>query len=215
MFAPGRIGWMVLGVVFSVATGEEPKPRDIFDFGDEEPAPQPLVIDAAKRADVPGSQALAVGSRQVKEKYKKEYAKGSTEPSATAVRLKKCAEAEPQGSPARFVLYRDARDLAAGCADGTMAVSLSKLLIREYKLEPGPTLAGTIADASRAAQTPEACRLVAESAMECMRELNNAQLPKQALQIEPMARSLAERSRDAELKRRVEQLVGQIKGAKG
>jgi hypothetical protein len=119
----------------------------------------------AARLPVPDEAAIEKAQVLVKEVYKADFArKKPAELVEFARKLLKTADETPDNPAARFVLYREARDLAARGGDVGVALDAAAALGRTFAVNPGAVTAATLAAVVRArVATP---RTIVEAALE-------------------------------------------------
>ncbi|MDB5308311.1 MAG: hypothetical protein JWO38_2513 [Gemmataceae bacterium] len=135
----------------------EPKPKD------PEPRPGPKPVD---RKPVPDDAALTQAETQVREKLKDDYAKKSVaEKKAFATKLIGLAEKQADDPVARYVMLRDARDVAVETADAVLAAEAVDGLARWYEVEGGRLKHAALEKIREATTSAAALRAVAEVAL--------------------------------------------------
>src|SRR5439155_21454636 len=118
---------------------------------------------AAGRADdrspVPPAADVARAEATVKELFKADYAKTKTaDRVALAAKFLRDATDAKEEPAARFVLLREARDLAAKAGDPTLALQAADELVTQFKVPPGETRVKVISPPIAAASTPAATK---------------------------------------------------------
>jgi hypothetical protein len=114
-----------------------------------EPAPAPQVPDGAKLRDA---------EKLIRDRFKSDYARASaTDKRALAEKLLGFAEREKTDPAARFVLLRDARDLAAQSVDLALALAAIDELAKSYGLDVTEMTAAALATAAKNLRTAAQC----------------------------------------------------------
>jgi hypothetical protein len=121
--------------------------------------------EAANRAPVPTDAAVARAEAAVRQVLKDEYAKKSAaEKKALAQKLIKLAEETADDAAARYVMLRDARDLAEGVADPALALQAVDGLAKWYQVEASAQQMATLEKILAATANPAAVKVIAETA---------------------------------------------------
>jgi WD40 repeat protein len=134
------------------------------------PSPAPKAPPAAekappKRAAVPSKDEQADAEKLIKKRYEAEYKKPA-ERGDLARKLLDKAKATNDDPTGRFVLLREARDLAAQAADPVTALQAADQLVQLYEVDAPLDMKQTaLAAAAKAATTAAASKAVAESAL--------------------------------------------------
>jgi hypothetical protein len=119
--------------------------------------PAPQVPDGAK---------LKEAERQVRDRFKSDYARASAaDKRALAEKLLGYAQREKTDPAARFVLLRDARDLAAQAVDLTLATAAIADLAVSYGLEVTDMAAAALATAAKNLKTPAQCTALVDASL--------------------------------------------------
>jgi serine/threonine protein kinase len=168
-----------------------------------EPPPKPKT-EVAKpkdpRTPVPEGAALAKAEATIKELYKEDYAKVKhSEMSAFAERLLEQAGNTKDDSVLRFVLLREARDVAAKAADATLTLKAIEDLTREYALSGREMKTAALDKASKAAYTPERSGQIVEAILAVLDEALTADNYEEAIRLAKMAENSAYRSNNTSL----------------
>jgi hypothetical protein len=122
-----------------------------------EPMPGPQVPEAGK---------VREAERLIRDRFKSDYARASaTDKRALAEKLLGYAQREKADPVARFVLLREARDLAAQAVDLTISLAAVEELAKSYGLDPTEMAAGALATASKNLRTPAQGAALAEASL--------------------------------------------------
>jgi len=127
--------------------GGQPTPWKPPDTPKPEP-PKPVEI---RRLPVPDADAQAAALKEIRELFKEKYA-GTRKPDQkrALARLLLQQAVETRDNPAaRFMLYSEARDMAAAAGDANLLVAVVTAMGREYKLEWQVMAADTLVKAAR------------------------------------------------------------------
>lgn len=117
----------------------------------------------AARLPIPDEAAIEKADALVKDVYQADFAKKKpADQVAFARKLLKAADETPDNPAARFVLYREARDLAARGGDVGLALEAAAALGRTFAVNAGEMTAGTLESADRGRIAP--ARTIADAA---------------------------------------------------
>ena len=118
-------------------------------------------------APVPDGSAIEVAEKLVKDVYKAEYAKKKpADQLELASKLLKSAEETKEPSAAKFVMLREARDLAARGGDVAMALDAALATSQSFALKLAEIKAAVLEAAEKAKIAP--ARSIAEAALESL-----------------------------------------------
>jgi hypothetical protein len=134
----------------------------------EPPASPPAVVPEKPvlRAAVPDEAALAAAEKQVRDTYRADYAQRNPDGMlALAGKLLRLGQGPTETPAQRYVLLREARNLAALVPDPALSIQAVDEVAKVYAISPVPMKADALAAAARAARTPEANKGVADSAL--------------------------------------------------
>jgi hypothetical protein len=121
-------------------------------------------VRADDRAPVPAAADVAKAEATVKELFKADYAKTKAAArAALAAKFLKDAGDTKEEPAARFVLLREARDLAAKAGDPALALQAADELVAQFKVPAGETRVKVIGPLIAAASTPTATKATAEA----------------------------------------------------
>jgi WD40 repeat protein/serine/threonine protein kinase len=124
----------------------------------------------AKKAAVPDKGEQEEAEKLVKKRYEAEYKKPA-ERAALAAKLLEKAKATTDDPAGRYVLLREARDLAAQAGDAPAALLAADQLAQLYEVEDAAGMRLTALEGSaKAAATPAATRAVAEAGLALLEE---------------------------------------------
>jgi predicted Ser/Thr protein kinase len=140
-----------------------PKPRVEI----KPPAPVPPA-PTAQRTAVPDLNAQKDAEKLIREIYKADY--GRTAPSDKSLLAKKLLKlaVETKDDPTgKFVLLREARDLAAAGGDEPTVTQAIDELVREYQVDARAMRESTLLVIGQAARTPEEMRSFVQLALKC------------------------------------------------
>jgi serine/threonine-protein kinase len=188
---------------------ETPKPKP------ETRPPAPVV----KKAPVPAKKQQDDADALVRRELKAEFARKPAERGPLAQRLLTKAGATNDDPAGRFVLLRDARDVAAQAGDVLTALQAIDRLDQLYEGEDATDMkvaALTTAGKAAAAATTNAVPLnkaVAEGALEVLDRLVEAEAFDKALPLGPLAVAAARKTRDQALAGQVEARFREVKEA--
>ncbi|MDB5314135.1 MAG: hypothetical protein JWO38_8337 [Gemmataceae bacterium] len=157
------------------------------------------VTDAAPpdRAPVPPDEVQKKIEADVRGLYRAEYAKKfAADQRALAARLLQLG-LDTTGDPAaRYVLFREATDLAAKAADPALALKAVSHLAAEFRVD-GPALTAAVLEkAAAAAAVPSAHRAVAATALVAVDEAVRADRYDEAVRLAGLAARAAARAKD-------------------
>lgn len=136
-------------------TPPEPKRKPVKILPTQPPDPIPAV---AKRTPVPDPEKQAAADKLIRDLFKKDFlaARKPVEKQALAAKLIQQAEETKDDPAARFMLLREARELAAQAGDVAVALSAAEETIRTYEVEPTPLKLATLTAVSRGVATAAA-----------------------------------------------------------
>jgi hypothetical protein len=119
----------------------------------------------AARMPVPDETAIEKAEAVVKDVYKADFArKKPTDLVEFARKLLKAADETPDNPAARFVMYREARDLAVRGGDVGLALEAAATLGRTFEINTGELTAATLEAVDKGRVAP--ARVVADAAMD-------------------------------------------------
>src|ERR1051325_7940739 len=99
------------------------------------PVTLPKVIKAAVLPPVPDGKAQEEALRDIKEQFKTEYRAVGTERAAMAIKLMEAGTRDDVQPNARFVLLREARDMAAAAGAARISLAAARHLARRYSVD--------------------------------------------------------------------------------
>jgi WD40 repeat protein len=152
---------------------------------------------------VPNGAAQARAEALVKRILAEEYAAASKAPAARAKLVRLLWEQGKEtrdDDTLRFVLLREARDLAARSADAPVALLIVGELARAFAVDGSAMKVEALLQAQPAARTPEANRSVAHAALGLIGELLDADAPTLAARLAPALETAAGKAGDEALR---------------
>lgn len=190
------------------AEDEEPtkpiQPKPPVRVDDETPSkpaiskpPVPVAVQPRlpKKTPVPDLESQAKSEKEVKELYKAEYGKTKTADlkKLAAILLKQGVETKDNASD-RYVLLREARDLAARAGEFETALRAIEEMASDFAVSASDLKARALARAGEAALTPEAGKVLAEAAFGLIDEAIAADEFDAALRLAAVASSVARKA---------------------
>jgi choice-of-anchor C domain-containing protein len=128
---------------------------------------QSLGVGKAKKAPVPDVAAQEQAEKLIKKLFKKEYAKEDpADLLALSAELLKQGKSTNDDPPARFVLFREAANLAARAGDPEAAFSSLAILAEEFELDTLTLHVAVLTQAVPAVKTATAHHALAEAALD-------------------------------------------------
>lgn len=123
-------------------------------------------VNAGGATPVPGADVLAKEERQVRETFRADYAKTApADRAALAGKLLEAADRNPASSAPRYVMLREARDLASSAGAVEPALQAVSRLTQTFALDPLASRLDTMLKLSRSASAPEARQSLAQAAL--------------------------------------------------
>jgi hypothetical protein len=114
----------------------------------------------------PDADQKSLAETKIKELFKDEYAKSdATARIGLAVKLHQLGLDTKDDVAARFMLFREARDLAARAGDVTLALRAVDAIAKEYEIDSVAMKKLALSTAESAVRTPEGNKQLAESAL--------------------------------------------------
>jgi serine/threonine-protein kinase len=170
-----------------------------------EKQPDPPSAPPDTRRPVPSAEARQKARRLVREVFRPEYADQTVAGKrALAVRLLQQALETRDDLDARYLLFREARRLAAGCGDLTTTLRAVDHLNREYRVNALDLKTNALEAVGRAARTPAANQELAENAQATVEEAVDADSYEVAQCLLSLGLLAARRSGNTALVRRFE-----------
>jgi hypothetical protein len=164
---------------------------------------------AVQRAEAPDVREQARAAREAREVFQKEYAATGAGARRALARKLLAQGVETANDPAaRFVLFREARDLAAGAGDAAVACRAIELLDRYFAIDELAMTRETLARAAGARQGQGMGRgwgAIAFAANSAVRRAVMADDYETALRLLELAGNAARKSQDAELIRQAQE----------
>lgn len=125
-----------------------------------------FVLQAQDRLPVPPEADQAQAAKVVRDVFSAEFAKTAPADRVLLARKLLGQTEQTKDDPAtRYVLLREARDLANQAGDLALALEAIDGLCKVYAVEAGPLRAGALAAAAKGARMPEECRIFAQEAI--------------------------------------------------
>ena len=164
--------------------------------------PSMVAIAAAppERAPVPANDVLKKVETDVRALYRTEYAKkAAADLKALAAKLFQLG-LETRGDPvSRYVLFREAKDLAAKAADPVLVLKAITQLGAEFQIDELAMKADSLEAAGRAAAIPSAQRAVVVAALSTADEAVRVDRYEEAIRLSTLAARAAPKSKDEPL----------------
>jgi hypothetical protein len=154
--------------------------------------------EAPKRRPAPSPTAQAKADKLIRDVYKTEYA-AATEPEGKRKLLKILLEQAPKTEDdydARFVLFREAKDLAAQLGDAATALWVVDSLAKEYEINGLEMKALALEKASGATLTAKANRTLTNLILPLLADALEADDYETAGRLEALAVAAAKKARD-------------------
>ncbi len=165
------------------------------------------------RAAVPDRAAQVRAENAIRKIFKEEYARAERDPAAArelAAALLQQARDTTESPALRFVALREARDLAAGAGDITGAFQAVADLAREFAADPLLMKADVLTRAGQKATTPEAQRMLAETALTLVDEALGGEAPFEAVRLLGLAEEQATRAKSLALIARIQKRAREL-----
>ncbi len=141
---------------------EQPKPEP------QKPKPEAAKPVDEKKLEAPDAEAQAVAMKEVRELFRDRYfvAKDRDQKQEFAQLLLRQAAETRDNPTARFVLYGEARDMAAAAGDGRLLVAIITAMGREYRIDLKAMATDTLVKAAKKARDPAGNQSLARLALE-------------------------------------------------
>ncbi len=132
-----------------------------------EPPPAPV-----KKLPVPEAAKQTAAEKLIRDLFRKDYlaAKRPADKLTLAAKLMQQAEETKDDPAARFVLLREARDLASQAGDVSVALTAAEETIRGYEVEPLPLKLATLTAVGKITTTAAANKELAEAVLRVLDE---------------------------------------------
>jgi WD40 repeat protein len=169
---------------------------------------------SAGKLPVPDAAAQARAETLVKRILADDFARAAKDPAARGklVRLLWEQGKETRDDNAlRFVLLREARDLAARSADAPAALLILGDLARDFAVDEPALKVEALLQVRSAATTPEANRTLARLAVGVLGELLDADAPELAVRLAGAVEGAADRSADEKLRAEARRRAGEAR----
>jgi hypothetical protein len=164
------------------------------------PVRKPAEVPLRQQAPVPGADQQKAAEKLIRDVFKDEFAK--TSPADRLALVKKLIEQAldtKDDASARFVLLREARDLAASLGNADLAFRAIDMLGVDFKIEALKMKHSTLAAASKNARTAEELKDLAAYFLKLANEAALADDYETAVQAVASSASFARRSKDLPL----------------
>jgi serine/threonine protein kinase len=181
------------------SSGPEPvPPPQLIAEASREPAPK-VVSNPGNPADprtpVPEGARLTEAEAAIRDLYKEDYKKVKhSEMSAFADRLLEQADNAKDDPTTRYVLLREASDVAARAADADLAFKAIEALAHDFAVDGRTMKIVALEKSAREAHTPERSETLAETAVSLIEEATSADHYVEAVRLAKLAESAAYRS---------------------
>jgi hypothetical protein len=161
------------------------------------PVPPPAPVPKAPEPDAAAQKAAEA---QIRDIFKAEYARHApADQQALAAKLLQQAVETKDDPVGRFVLLREARDLAAQAGDAATALAAVDRMAAAYAVDALPLKTAALAVAGRILRTPEAATQVAQAYLALAGEAEDADQYEAAAALASKAESAARTGKDAAL----------------
>jgi WD40 repeat protein len=168
---------------------------------------------AARKLPLPDDAAQAKAEGDIKQIYKDDYAKKPSERDPLAWKLLDKARQTKDDMAGRYVLLREARDVAAAAADAASALQAAELMAQQY--EVGDVVdfkLAALTATEKAVTTPVANKVLAEAAFVTLDEAVAADNYDAVLKLATLAEECA-RKAPASVRTRIDPRVKEVRDA--
>jgi hypothetical protein len=160
---------------------------------------------ADERAPVPEAEAQAKAEKLIKDLFKADYAKRRpADLQDLANKLLQQAGETMDDPTARFVLLREARDLAARAGDAELALKAADELVKNYAVDAGEMKAAVLEKVQPLTAGTQANQALAEDALSATTEAVDADNYAAALRLLKVAQTAAQKARSIGLAAQVQ-----------
>jgi hypothetical protein len=168
---------------------------------DEQPAPSPPMI-----VPVPDAAALETATRAVKELLKDDIEAAKTPPAKLDLAKSFLQKGiDTQGDPAgQYVLFRMARESAAGLADASLAVQAIDEMARWFQIDPMAMKLETLSSIAKMTMPPGTQKAFADTALVVVDDAVAADSYDLAKQVIALGVPAARKARDADLAKQLQ-----------
>lgn len=155
---------------------------------------------AVERLPVPDTLAQVRAERMVREVFQREYGQTSPEQRRDLGRkLFQQAQQTLDDPAGRYVLLREARDMAASAGDAATGQRAIREMCRQYAVEPGEMMLAMLMAAHRVARAPDALAEIARVALQAAEDSVPADDYERAGQFLALADTAARQAKDLSL----------------
>ena len=162
------------------------------------PKPQAAQPTEDKRMETPDAEAQAVAMKEIRELFKDRYlgAKDREQKREFAQLLLRQAAETRDNPAARFMLYSEARDMAAAAGDGKLLVAIITATGRDYRVDLKTMATETLLKAAKKPRDPAGNQSLARLALEMAKsDIQKEEYDRAKLLIEA-SREMARKARD-------------------
>jgi hypothetical protein len=172
------------------------------------PSSPPAGEGLPPKSAIPAESAQKQAETLIRDIYKADYAKRTpSDMTALAQRLIQQGHETKDDPVARYVLYREARDLAIQAGDAALALRAVEAAAQAFAIAPFEAKLAALGHAETAAKTPEAARAAADQYLRLMDEAQAADQYDAATRAGTRAEVLSRSTRDAAFTARVRDSV--------
>jgi hypothetical protein len=126
----------------------------------------------SKKLPMPDAEAQTKAEKLIKDLFKDDYAKkNSSDLLALATKLLEQARETKDDPAAKFVLYREARDLAARAGEPGQALQIVNETAKEFAIDMATMKATALETATSVATTPASFKTIVDQALAAIDEL--------------------------------------------
>jgi predicted Ser/Thr protein kinase len=181
------------------------------------PATTPAVVAAPAvprvvvKGPIPDASSQKVSEKMIRELFKQDYARTQVSNRISFSRRLLQLAGQTRDDPAgRFVLYREARDVAAQAGDPTLAFQAIDALAGEFMVDDLDMKSAVLATVSRSAMTAQACKDAASAYLALSDEAASRENADGVERGAGLALSLARRAKDVPLIARCEARLKEV-----
>jgi hypothetical protein len=172
-------------------------------------------VPPSRRLPEPAAAVQQETAKRIRELYKEDFARRTpADLQALAQKLLKDGRATTDDPDARYVLLREAKDLAAQAGDTPAALAAADVLAKLYAVDAAALKASTLATLERAVRTPEAAAALAEARLALAAEALVEDLPDAAAAHAAKAETAARAAQDPALLARAQARAKEAADAK-
>jgi WD40 repeat protein len=171
-------------------------------------------IDAPPRQAIPSTAAQAEAEKLVHELYKADYARRRpADQQSLATKLLAEGRSTKDNPAGRFVLFREARDLAALAGDAVLACDAVDALAADFEYDVVSAKVELLQRMAKGASTPSANRGLAELAVDLMTKAVQADVYDVATRLADVAATCAARCGNPALRKQIDQRIEAVRFA--